>query len=104
MAGIGLTCAACHTGRLTYRQTTLLIDGGPALTDLGKFRQALGISVLFTRLVPGRFERFANNVLGEGASEEAKAELHKQLDDVWEQFDTVRKLDKSVSDHSLEEG
>jgi hypothetical protein len=104
MAGIGLTCAACHTGRLTYRQTTLLIDGGPALTDLGKFRQALGISVLFTRLVPGRFERFANNVLGEGASEEAKGGLRKQLDDVWEQFDTVRKLDKAVSDHSLEEG
>ena len=67
MTGIGFTCAACHTGRLTYQQTTLLIDGGPALTDLGMFRQALGISVLFTKLVPGRFERFAMNVLGENA-------------------------------------
>jgi hypothetical protein len=64
MAGIGLTCAACHTGRLSYRKTTILTDGGPALIDLGKFRQGLGISVLFTKLVPGRFDRFAENILG----------------------------------------
>ena len=67
------------TGRLTYKETAILIDGGPALTDLGKFRQGLGISVLFTKCVPGRFDRFAGNVLGEDASEEAKAELRKQL-------------------------
>ena len=48
MTGLGFTCAACHTGRLTYGDSTLLIDGGPALTDLGKFRQGLGISVLLT--------------------------------------------------------
>ena len=66
-------------GRLTYRETAILVDGGPALTDLGKFRQGLGISILFTRLVPGRFERFATNVLGEGVSEADRAELRKQL-------------------------
>jgi hypothetical protein len=104
MAPIGLTCAACHTGRLTYRQTTLLVDGGPALTDLGKFRQALGISVLFTRLVPGRFSRFANNVLGEDATPEAKAALRKQLDEVWDQFNSIRKLDKKVARDSVDEG
>jgi hypothetical protein len=104
MAGIGLTCAACHTGRLTYRKTTILIDGGPALIDLGKLRQGLGISVLFTKLVPGRFDRFAGNVLGEGAGEEAKAELRMQLNAVWDRLDQVRKLDKKVEDNSVEEG
>jgi RoxA-like, cytochrome c-like len=104
MIGIGFTCAACHTGRLVYQKTAILIDGGPALTDLGKFRQGLGISVLFTRLVPGRFARFANNVLGEEASDEAKAALRKQLDAVWAQFNVVRKLDKKVADGSVEEG
>ena len=68
MTKIGFTCAACHTGRLTYQQTTLLVDGGPALTDLGKFRQALGISVLFTKLVPWPLSIASlTNVLGEDA-------------------------------------
>jgi len=28
MTSLGFTCAACHTGRLTYKHVTLLIDGG----------------------------------------------------------------------------
>jgi hypothetical protein len=104
MISLGFTCAACHTGRFTYRQTTVLIDGGPALTDLAKFRQGLGISILFTKLVPGRFERFAKNVLGEDADDPAKAELRKQLDAVWDRFNTIRKLDKEVAGASVDEG
>ena len=37
---IGLTCAACHTGQFTYRDTAVRIDGAPALIDMiGFFRQ-----------------------------------------------------------------
>jgi hypothetical protein len=32
MTAVGFTCAACHTGRLTYQKTSVLIDGAPALT------------------------------------------------------------------------
>lgn len=102
--GIGLTCAACHTGRFTYQNTEVLIDGGSALLDLGQLRQGLGISVLFTRLLPGRFDRFADRVLGPGASKEAKAELRAQLDKVWDGFDKIRKLDKKVEHQSVVEG
>jgi hypothetical protein len=104
MTGLGFTCAACHTGRLTYRQTTLLVDGGPALTDLGKFRQGLGISILFTKYVPGRFDRFAKNVIGEDITDSEKAELRRQLDGLWDRLNIVRKLDKKVEDASVEEG
>jgi len=112
MTRLGFTCAACHTGRLTYRGTTILIEGGPALTDLGKFRQGLGISVLFTRLssirflslFSDRFDRFAKNVLGEDASKEDKAELRQQLTVAWRQLDVIRKLDKKVAATSVEEG
>ena len=112
MTRLGFTCAACHTGRLTYRGTTILVEGGPALTDLGKFRQGLGISVLFTRLSSGRFlslfsdrfDRFSKNVLGEDASKEDKAELRQQLTAVWRQLDVIRKLDKKVAARSVEEG
>jgi hypothetical protein len=104
LTGIGLTCAACHTGRFAYQQTTVLIDGGPALLDLGQLRQGVGLSVLFTRLLPFRFSRFADRVLGPGADDGAKAELRAQLDKVWEGFDKVRKLDQKVADRTLEEG
>jgi len=105
MTSLGFTCAACHTGRLTYKHVTLLIDGGPALTDLGKFRQALGISVLFTRFVPGRFDRFAKNVLGEDAGDDAKKALRDQLAGVWNGFfNVVRKLDQGIADASVDEG
>ncbi len=101
---IGFTCAACHTGRLTYRETALLVDGGPALTDLGKFRQGLGLSILFTKYVPGRFDRFAMNVLGEDASEAQKSDLKAQLDALWDRLDAVRKLDKKVAAATVDEG
>src|SRR4029078_2120879 len=97
MIGVGLTCAACHTGRLTYNNTTVLIDGGSALTDRGKLRQGLGISVLVTQMLPFRFERFADRVLGPGASSEAKAELRRDLDQTWAKFNLVRKLDTTAA-------
>jgi hypothetical protein len=101
---IGLTCAACHTGRFTYLQTTVLIDGGSGLLDLGQLRQGLGLSVLFTRKLPFRFGRFADRVLGPGASNEAKAELRSQLDRVWAVMDKIRKLDQKVADRTVDEG
>lgn len=102
---IGFTCAACHTGRLTYGGEAVIIDGAPALIDLEKFRQAIGISILFTDWIPGRFDRFARNVLGEGASGEAKRLLREQVHDLWDKrLNVLRKLDKSVSHESVAEG
>ena len=102
---IGFTCAACHTGRFTYSGNAVIVDGAPALTDLEKFRQAIGVSILFTRYVPWRFDRFARNVLGERVSTEAKDALQKQLDAVWTyRINPVRLLDQGVRDASVDEG
>lgn len=76
---VGLTCAACHTGQLSYRGTNIRIDGAPATTDLGKFRTVLGLSLAYTRYVPGRFGRFAERVLGPGHSDADAAALEAQL-------------------------
>ena len=46
MTGIGLTCAACHTGSFTYKDKAVIIDGGPALTDLFKLKQGFGVALL----------------------------------------------------------
>jgi len=104
MTSLGLTCAACHTGRFTYQGKTVLVDGGPALTNIQKFQQAIGLSIIYTRWVPGRFTRFADRVLGPGASDDAKAKLHAQFMDVYKQVTDVHNLENSVKDHTIEEG
>ncbi len=60
---IGFTCAACHTGHLEYKDTSLRFDGGPAMTDLRKFESAVGLSIAYTLKIPSRFCRFADRVL-----------------------------------------
>jgi hypothetical protein len=60
---IGFTCGACHTGRLDYRGTQMLVDGGPALTNLGMFRNALAKSLAKAAdLRHGNFDRFAKRL------------------------------------------
>ena len=104
MTGVGFTCAACHTSRLAYRGVTLLVDGGPALANLDKLRTGVGLSLLYTRYVPFRFERFARRVLGPGADAAAKSGLRQQLDQVLVEVNTVKTLDDKVKAHSVEEG
>lgn len=104
MTRIGLTCAACHTGRFTYQGTELLVDGGPALTDLGKFRTALGLSLAFTRFVPFRFDRFAEKVIGANPTELEKTQLRAQLDKILAQGKGLSDLDTMVGPQSVVEG
>jgi mono/diheme cytochrome c family protein len=79
---IGLTCAACHTGQIEYRGTAIRIEGGPAPTNLTKFRHDLKWAVAYTKFVPGRFDRFARRVLGDAYSDEKADELKEEFDHV----------------------
>jgi cytochrome c peroxidase len=104
MTGVGLTCAACHTGSFTYKDTAVVIDGGPALTDLFKMKQGMGISLFLTRFWPGRFDRFAERVLGPGSSIDDRATLKSQLDQVLNQYKQVKSLEERVASQSILEG
>lgn len=83
---VGLTCAACHTGQITYGDQLYLIDGGPAVTDLGLLTEALGAALGQTALaarIPffdGRFERFAERVLGDSHSDGRRLKLQAELE------------------------
>lgn len=79
---VGLTCAACHTGELRYDGYAVRIEGGPAMIELAQFQKAVGLAVGLTEKVPGRFGRFADRVLGEDASEEARDALEKAFGEV----------------------
>lgn len=76
---IGLTCAACHTGQIQYKGIAIRFDGGPAMTDLRKLEVTTGLSIAYTLLVPGRFTRFADRVLGTSASAEDRDALKQKL-------------------------
>src|SRR4051812_2023003 len=77
---IGLTCAACHTGHLEYNNVSLLIDGGTAPVNFLKLQKALQVSLAYTKLIPGRYGRFSDRVLGPNATAEQKAELKATFD------------------------
>ena len=104
MLGIGLTCAACHTGRFTYKDTAVVIDGGPALTDLFKLKQGMGVALLYTRLLPGRFSRFAEKILGSESTVADRESLKYQIDQVLNQYNMVKNLEEAVATQSILEG
>src|SRR3954452_16194017 len=79
---IGLTCAACHTGNISWKGTSLRFDGGPGMLELKQLERASGLSILYTVLVPGRFERFATRVLGPNATKAERVKLKRELGDV----------------------
>ena len=76
---IGLTCAACHTGSLYYKGTSIRFDGGGSMLELRKLEAATGLAIVYTLKVPGRFQRFAARVLGPDASRDDRRKLNEQL-------------------------
>jgi hypothetical protein len=79
---IGLTCAACHTGQIHYKDVDVRFDGGPAMTDLKKLELATGLSIAYTLYVPFRFKRFADRVLGPEASDADRDALKQKLSEI----------------------
>jgi len=104
MTAMGLTCAACHTGRFTYKSTTVLIDGGPALTNLNEFQKGVAMSLLYTWYLPPRFNRFADRVLGPDASGQAKSDLRKQFRPVVAQVEKIVRLEFDSRHQTITEG
>jgi hypothetical protein len=81
-AVVGLNCAACHTGELYYGKSVVQIEGAPGTIEVAAFQKALGLALGFNLKFPfrvGRYSRFAERVLGPGATDAQKAELKERL-------------------------
>ena len=105
MGKLGLTCAACHTGRFTYGNTEFLVDGGSAMADVIKLNTAIGLALIYTKLDWLRFNRFALRLLGPDANNDvARAALHQQLDAVVERVAILNKLDSKANPDGDTEG
>ena len=80
---VGLTCAACHTGELHYRDTAIQIEGAPGMIEVAAFQKALGLALAFNTQFPlslWRYGRFEERVLGADATDEAKRELKEKVE------------------------
>jgi hypothetical protein len=79
---LGMTCAACHTGRIDYKGVSYQIDGAPTDADLLNLLAEFDESLLVTRgenASNPKFARFAKRVLGHGNTAKARAALYKRL-------------------------
>jgi RoxA-like, cytochrome c-like len=76
---LGMTCAACHTGQLEYKQDgvtrALRLDGAPANADFQQFLTDLLAAARATLTQSDRFDAFAGSVLGAGYTTAKAAQL-----------------------------
>ena len=62
----GFTCAACHTGGLTYKGTTMRVEGGSTNADIGAFSTELYNAVTALENDPQARERFIKDAVANG--------------------------------------
>ncbi len=78
-----ISCAACHTGQLTYKGTAMRIDGDQSFWNFDKWSGDLEFSLILAATLPSRFERFCSRVneLGDNGqcSASAKTELRQKM-------------------------
>lgn len=55
---MGLTCAACHTGKVTYGDSTYYVEGGQANADMFKFLEKLRDALQANKDDPAKLARF----------------------------------------------
>jgi mono/diheme cytochrome c family protein len=59
---VGMNCSACHTTELTYKGTTIRVEGGPTLADFQSLTEKLEQALQETATDTAKFDRFAAKV------------------------------------------
>ncbi len=86
---LGITCAACHSRQIEVNGVPWRIDGAPALTDFQRFLADLDAAVSAATASDAAFKQFAARVLGPNASESARSELRKDVDEWFLPYHTI---------------
>lgn len=77
---IGLNCAACHTGTVSYNGVTEIIEGGPTMADFQGFVYAFYAAVEATRADDEKWARFSSRVLASTGSPDDDTLLRQAYD------------------------
>jgi hypothetical protein len=82
---LGLTCAACHTNEIRYKDTGYRVDGSPTHGDVGAMLSSMIYAMRKTMDDSAKFQRFAAKVLGNKNTPTGqnflKAQLAKSIED-----------------------
>ncbi len=76
---VGMTCAACHTTQIDYKNTKMLVEGAPTIANFVLFFSRLVDAIEQTYSDDAKFGRFATNILGDTHTSEQAATLRMQL-------------------------
>lgn len=85
---LDVSCAACHSGQITYQGTALVIDGGtgghalPSLQPTQLMANS-AVALTMTYINPFKFARFARKVLKDVPAAEYRAAKKKLRRDSW---------------------
>lgn len=77
---LGITCSACHTQQIKYKDKFIRIDGGQSMMDLPQFRLAIQKSMEATQSDDEKYARFEANVLGNNPSENDRVALKEEFE------------------------
>jgi mono/diheme cytochrome c family protein len=78
----GVTCSACHTGKLEYKGKAVLTEGGPALSDFDGLVSGIGQALQVTLDNDNKFARFAGRVLDVKANADSVAALKDEVKEI----------------------
>ena len=78
-AWMGMTCAACHTNQLNYKEAKILIEGAPTLGNFVLFYSRLVDALNATNQNNAKFDRFAQKVLANDYTAQSAQQLHERL-------------------------
>lgn len=110
---LDITCAACHNGQLNITQNgkryAVRIDGGQAMhafttMNVGHFIPSMLAAMASTYINPFKFNRFADDVLGQNHTNEAKSALKERFGQVLINFLKQGYNDMSKHLYPVEEG
>jgi cytochrome c5 len=90
---IGMTCAACHTGQVSFAGRTLQIDGAPTNADMYALIDGIGKALGATAAAKtdAKFKRFAEKVLPAGSTQGEIDKLYADLKAFSSDFDAYVK-------------
>ncbi len=93
---IGFTCAACHTTQVNYKHVGIRIDGGPSMADIQTMFKELEhalLKSLYDKNDPAKFNRLAENVLSDDATDSEKLEFRDVLKNQYTRIKTFNEKD-----------
>ena len=93
---VGLTCAACHTGQLSYKGNKLIIDGSQSIIDSTTFDSQIQLSMIETYHNREKWNRFAHNVLEKKYNVASEKSLREAFGDSVKNVEWVKYQNESL--------